>query len=59
MANICLAWQFHKGVASPIVGVTKEKYLDDMISCFDINIDENDFKEIDNLYYPHRINCNR
>ena len=59
MANICLSWQFYKGVASPIVGITKQEYLDDMINCFDLNIDENDFKEIDDLYYPHKINCNR
>ena len=59
MANICLSWQFYKGVASPIVGITKQEYLDDMINCFDLNIDENDLKEIDDLYYPHKINCNR
>ena len=39
--------------------VNAEKYLDDMINCFDLIIDENDFRQIDDLYYPHKINCNR
>ena len=59
MANICLAWQFYKGVASPIVGITKSEYLDDIINCFDLNIDKQDFIDLDNLYYLHPINCNR
>jgi len=59
MASICLAWQFYKEVASPIIGITKLKYLDEMMDCFDLKIDEKDFLEIDNLYYPHPINCNR
>ena len=29
MTQIALAWQFAKGGASQIIGVTKEKYLDD------------------------------
>ena len=31
MTQIALAWQLAKGVASPIIGVTKEKYLDDEV----------------------------
>ena len=59
MSDICLAWQFAKGVASPIIGITKEKYLDDAVKCFDIKLSEEDMKYLDELYLPHPIVCNR
>lgn len=31
MTQITLTWQLAKGVASPIIGVRKEKYLDDAV----------------------------
>lgn len=59
MSNICLAWQFAKGVASPIVGITKLKYLDDVINCFDIELSKQDIDYLEELYTEHPINCNR
>ena len=59
MTNICLAWQYAKGVAAPIIGITKEKYLDDAVKCFDIKRSEEDMKYLDELYLPHPIVCNR
>ena len=59
MSNICLAWQFAKNVASPIIGITKEKYLDDAVKCFEVNLSDEDVKYLDELYLPHPIVCNR
>ena len=59
MTNICLAWEFHKGVASPIIGITKEKYLDDALNAFNIKLDDEDIKYLEEVYTPHNINCNR
>ncbi|MCR4855754.1 MAG: aldo/keto reductase [Erysipelotrichaceae bacterium] len=59
MSNICLAWHFAKGVASPIIGITKEKYLQDAVNCFDIELTKEDVAYIDELYIPHPITCNR
>lgn len=59
MANICLAWQFAKGVSSPIVGITKEKYIYDMINCFDIKLSNDDINYLEELYKTHPITCNR
>ena len=59
MSNICLAWQYVKGVASPIVGITKEKYLDDTIHALEIELSQEDVAYIDELYLPHPITCNR
>ena len=59
MSNIALAWQFAKGVASPIIGITKQKYLDDTLNCFDIKLSTEDIAYLEELYVPHPINCNR
>ena len=59
MSNICLAWQYAKGVASPIIGITKEKYLDDAIRCFDVKLSDEDVEYLEELYIPHQIVCNR
>ena len=59
MSNICLAWQFKKGVAAPIIGVTKEKYLDDAVKCFDVKLSQEDVDYLEELYIPHEVNCNR
>lgn len=59
MTSVCLAWEFEKGVASPIVGITKEKYLDDTLKSFDIKLNEEDIKYLEELYIPHPIVANR
>ena len=59
MSNICLAWHFAKGVAAPIIGITKEKYLEDALKCFDVKLSEKDIRYIDELYIPHSVTCNR
>ena len=59
MANICLAWQFYKGVSSPIIGATKQKHLLDALNCFDVILDEEDVRYLEELYIPHPIVANR
>lgn len=59
MTNVCLAWEFAKGAASPIIGVTKEKYLDDALNAFNITLNDEDIKYLEEIYIPHQINCNR
>lgn len=59
MTNICLAWEFAKGNDCPIIGITKEKYLDDALNCFNIKLTDDDIKYLEELYVPHPIECNR
>ena len=59
MSSIALAWQFEKGVASPIVGITKEKYLNDAIDSLNIKLSNEDMEYLEELYVPHEIVCNR
>lgn len=59
MTNICLAWEFARGNASPIIGITKEKYLYDALNAFNIHLADEDIKYLEELYTTHPINCNR
>lgn len=59
MSNICLSYNFAKGNASILIGITKLKYLNDAINCFDIKLDEKDIEYLEDLYLQHPINCNR
>lgn len=55
MTQIALAWQLAKGVASPIIGVTKEKYLDDAVGTFHVKLSKEDIDYLEELYVPHKI----
>lgn len=54
-AQIALAWLWQKGIHSPIVGVTKEKYLDDFMGAFDVILSADEIAYLDDLYQPHNI----
>ena len=55
MTQIALAWQFAKGVASPIIGATKAQYLDDAVEALQVCLTQDDIAYLEELYTPHRI----
>ena len=55
MTQIALAWQFAKGVTSPIIGATKVKYLDDAVGAFDVKLTDADIAYLEEPYLPHRV----
>lgn len=55
MTQIALAWHFAKGVASPIIGATKEKYIDDAAESLNVTLTDREIKYIEELYLPHKI----
>ena len=55
MTQISLAWQFAKGVSSPIIGATKAKYFDDAAGAFDVKLTAEDIAYLEEPYVPHRI----
>ena len=55
MTQIALAWQFAKGVASPIIGATKIHYLDDSVGALKVSLNKDDIAYLEELYLPHRI----
>lgn len=54
-AQIALAWLWAKGVTAPVVGVTKEKYLNDFIAALDVKLTKEDIDYLEECYVPHRI----
>ena len=55
MTQVTFAWHFAKGIASPVVGATKEKYLDDAAGAFDVRLTGEDIAAIDEFYSPHAV----
>lgn len=55
MTQVTLAWHFKKGIASPVIGATKSKYLTDAAGAFDVPLTEEDVAYIDELYLPHAV----
>lgn len=50
-----LAWQWAKGVASPIVDATKAKYLDDAAGALEVQLTPEDIALLEECYVPHPI----
>lgn len=42
MSQIALAWQWMKGISSPIIGATKTVYLDDAVGALDVKLTDLD-----------------
>ncbi|MCX8669688.1 aldo/keto reductase [Gilliamella sp. B2865] len=55
MTQVALAWQFAKGVASPIIGATKTQYLDDAVGALKVSLTKDDSAYLEELYIPHVI----
>lgn len=57
MSQIAIAWQWVKGIASPIIGATKTQYLDDAVGALNISLTSEDIDYHEELYVPHPIVC--
>ena len=56
MAQIALAWQFHKDwVDAPIVGTTSVEHLEDAVEALDIDLSDSDIEWLEEPYEPVRI----
>lgn len=55
MSQIAIAWQWAKGVASPIIGATKQIYLDEAASAFNVKLTAEDIAYLEEMYVPHPI----
>ncbi len=55
MSQIAIAWHLAKGVASPIIGATKTKYIDDAVGALDIHLTDEDIAYLEEMYVPHPI----
>lgn len=55
MSQVAIAWQWAKGVASPIIGATKARYLDDAAGALDVRLTPEDVAFLEECYVPHPI----
>lgn len=55
MSQIALAWQFAKGIESPIIGATKASYFDDAVGALDVELTNEDVNYLEELYVPHKV----
>ncbi len=55
MSQIAIAWLWARGVASPIIGATKTRYLDDAAGAFDVKLISEDISYLEELYVPHPV----
>ena len=55
MTQITLAWHLRQGMTSPIVGVTKPKYLREAVGAMDLELTDEDVTYLNELYLPHKV----
>ncbi|MFC7202554.1 aldo/keto reductase [Haloferax namakaokahaiae] len=56
MAQIALAWQFHKDwVTTPIVGTSSVEHLEDAVEALDIDLSSSDVEYLEEPYEPVRV----
>jgi aryl-alcohol dehydrogenase (NADP+) len=54
-AQVALSWLLHKGVTSPIVGVTKVEHIEEAVASIDVKLDAEEMKHLEANYKPHPI----
>ncbi|MCW2509825.1 MAG: alcohol dehydrogenase, partial [Modestobacter sp.] len=55
-AQVALAWVLSKPVVSaPIVGVTKDRHLDDAVAAVDLHLSAEDIARLEEPYTPHAV----
>lgn len=55
MSQIALAWQWAKGVASPIIGSTKVTHIKEAVEALQITLSPQDVMRLEACYVPHPI----
>jgi len=54
-AQVALAWLLSKpGIAAPIIGVSREHQLDDLLAAVDLTLKPEEIAELETVYQPHK-----
>ena len=55
-AQVALAWLLHRpGVTAPIVGATRLRHLEDAIAAEQVELSDDEIKQLEELYVPHAV----
>ena len=55
MAQIALAWLFHKGVTAPIIGPTRVEHVEEAVDALKVKLSSDDMERLESKYKPHII----
>ncbi|MEE1114931.1 MAG: aldo/keto reductase [Eubacterium sp.] len=55
MAQIAIAWEWAKGIASPIIGGTKARNFDDAAAARNVKLTDDEIHYLEEPYLPHKI----
>ena len=55
MSQIAIAWQWAKGVTSPIIGATKMQHLDDAAGALNVRLTAEGIAYLEECYVAHPI----
>ncbi len=55
MSQIAIAWQWAKGVTSPIIGATKMQYLDDAAGALNVRLTAEGIAYLKSVMYHIRL----
>lgn len=55
MSQIALAWEWAKGISSPIIGATKDKYVEEAAMALTVSLPEADIAYLEEVYVPHPV----
>ena len=54
-SQLALAWIFHKGVDSPIIGASKIKHIEEAVEALTIKLKKDDIERLEEPYKLHEI----
>ena len=58
--QVALAWLLHRpGVTAPIVGATKLSRLEDALAAEELELSENEIRQLQEPYIPHAVGGRR
>lgn len=55
MTQIAIAWLWAKGIAAPIIGATKTRYIDDAVVAFNVHLSNEEIAYLDEMYVAHPV----
>jgi len=54
-AQIALAWLYHKGVTSPIIGTTKPEHVEEAVEALEVELSEDEIRRLEEPYRPKPV----
>ena len=55
MAHVALAWQWARGIESPLVGCSKPSRVDDAVAALDVKLDQDEIDYLEEPYTAHEL----